>query len=124
MKKFKPWSFTVRMIVLALFIAPFCMNQIWYVGGGEWLYWSSWYLCSSQMVVAGLLMVLVSRQFRDWVNRNPLTGASVGKPDDWTELRYAGMQIGGIVLLIIGIALLSIATKRFLQECVPIFICF
>jgi hypothetical protein len=112
------------MIVLALFIAPFCMNQIWYVGGGEWLYWLSSYLCYSQMVVAGLLMVLVSRQFRDWVNRNPLTGASVGKPDDWTELRHAVMQIAGVVLLIIGMGLLFMITKRFLQECVPISWCF
>jgi hypothetical protein len=112
------------MIILALFIAPFCLNQFWYVGGGEWLYWFSRYLCYSEIVVAGLLMVLVSRQFRDWINRNPLTGASVGRTGDWTEMRHIGMQIAGIVLLIIGIGLLYMMTNRLLQECIPISTCF
>jgi hypothetical protein len=116
MKRFKPWSFTVRMIVLALFIAPFCLNQIWYVGGGDWLYWFSRYLCSSEMVMAGFLMVFFSRQFRDWVNRNPLTGASVGNRT-WTELRHAGMQFFGVVLLIIGIIYHDKAVS---SKCVPI----
>lgn len=110
-------------IVLFLFILPFVLNQIWYVGGSEWMYWLSSYLCYSQILILGFLlvvMVVLPRKlgiWLSWLNND-------SSPYEQKLSMKITYFVYGLILVTIGIFLLGITTGRFLRECQPLSSCF
>lgn len=107
----------IKFIVLFLFILPFVLNQIWYAGEVEWMYWVSSYLCYSEILVLGLLLTIIPKKTRNWMNdKNDLQERSL--------FMKIASAVFGIVLVVIGIFTLTMITGRLLQECKPLLSCF
>ena len=113
------------LVFLGLFISPFCLNQVWYVGGPGWMYWLSSYLCYSQLLVAGLLFILTPRRFRSWLNRPIKRSTDEGDENgSWgIGLHLAAIFMGTIFVLISLFSFWTI-TSRFIEECKPLSNCF
>ena len=94
-----------KITILFLFILPFILNQIWYVGGPEWAYWVSRYLWYSEILVFGLLMSVIPQKTRIWMYDK----------DEWQEkslIDKISFVVYGIFLMIIGISSLASSCSK------------
>ena len=107
-------------VVLFLFISPFLFRQISSAGGIEWMYWLSSYLCYSQMLVFGTLLVVVPKKLRNWLNWLNNEDA----PYDHRFFMKIFYALFGLGIMVMGLLNLFITTRRFFTECQPILSCF
>ena len=99
----------LKYVALFLFILPFILNQIWYVGGDEWMYWISRSLCYSEIIVFGLLLLVFSRKPR-------IKNGSQEK----SPFMKIVLFVYGIILVVIGIFLFIMIIGRLFQGCQPL----
>ena len=124
MDTLKNRRFWISIILLGLFITPFCLNQLWYVGGPEWFYWTSSYLCYFQLWIVGLLFVLVPRGFRNWLNQNTVSSSRRKAGNRWSGGLHLAYILMGLIFFVIGSFSLYAITNRFIIECLPLSRCF